>query len=251
LSNQIAKNRMSKQYIFKDKYVQKIKDELNVEFYKSNEFVFDQKQVLQLPNIERTQDLAERLMQNVDNDCDNAIIIYEAFQKLELIQASDERLWVYLAHADLYSYMVKRWDNVITNTAKDEKKYILDHWFLSSTAQSNIMRHAIAGLWWSVYLSCDEGRSDKYELTRILFRQLDFPTRTLATYKLGRHKEAVIGILEFIKENDSLFKNKFQDKTRFVTEHLNFVGGVKPISYYDRSFFKAELEKVSSAISAV
>jgi hypothetical protein len=251
LSNQIQKNRMSNQFIFKDKYVQKLKDDLNVAFYKSNQFVFDQRQVLQLPNIERTQDLGERLIQNVNNDCDNAIIIYEAFQKLELIQASDVRLWVYLSHADLYSYMVKRWDNVITNVASDEKKYILDHWFLSSSAQNNLMRHGIAGLWWSVYLSIDEGRSDKYELTRILFRQLDFPTRTLGIYKLGRHKEAVIGILEFIKENDGLFKNKFQDKTRFMTEHLNFVGGVKPISYYDRAFFKAELEKVAADISVV
>jgi hypothetical protein len=77
---------------------------------------------------------------------------------------------------------------------------------------------------------------------------LDFPTRTLGVYKLGRHKEAVIGILEFIKENEALFKSKFEDKTRFITKHLNVVGGVKSLAYYDRNFFKWELEKAKDLI---
>jgi len=98
-------------------------------------------------------------------------------------------------------------------------------------------------------LSVDDTKEDKYELTKILFRQLDFPTRTLGTYKLGRHKEAVLGILEFINENSELFKNKFEAKTRYITKHLNVVGGVKPISYYDRRFFKTELEKIEDRIA--
>lgn len=240
---------MAKQPIFKSKYVPKLKTELNEEFYKSNEFVYDKKQVYVFPNIDQTEGLVDKL--DINDDCKTAIAIYEAFENLEPIQASDERLWVYLAHADLYPYMVKRWNAVQNGTAKDAKNYILEHWFLSSSAQSSLLRHAIAGLWWSVYLSVDDTKEDKYELTKILFRQLDFPTRTLGTYKLGRHKEAVLGILEFINENSELFKNKFEPKTRFVTKYLNVVGGVKPISYFDRHFFKSELVKVSDSISAI
>jgi len=245
---------MAKQLIFKDKYVQKLKKDLasgtSSEFYGSNEFVYDKKQVLMLQNIEAVSDLANKL--DVKDDFKTAVLIYEAFEKLEPIQASDERLWVYLSHVDLYSYMIKRWSSVYERKAKNDADYISEHWFLSSSAQSSLLRHALAGLWWSVYLSVDESRGkNKYDLTKILFRQLDFPTRTLGTYKLGRHKEAVIGILEFIQENEELFKTKFEDKTRFVTKHLNVVGGVKPISYYDRYFFKSELEKVKKEISAV
>lgn len=241
---------MAKQLIFKDKYVKKIKDELNVDFYNGKEFMYDKKQILMLPNINHPEGLSERL--DASDDYKSAVQIYEAFKDLEPIQASDERLWTYLSHVDLYSYMIKRWNAVHKGAAKDDKDYILDHWFLSSYAQSSLMRHAIAGLWWSVYLSIDNTmRDNKYDLTKILFRQLDFPTRTLGTYKLGRHKEAVIGILEFIKENDDLFKTKFENKTRFVTKHLNLVGGIKPISYYDRHFFKSELQKVSDKISAI
>lgn len=244
---------MAKQLIFKDKYVQKLKKELesgsSVEFY-GNEFVYDRKRILMLPNIEATPDLVSHLDSN--DDFKTAVQLYEAFQKLEPIQASDERLWVYLSHVDLYPYMIKRWDEVNLRKANNSSKYILDHWFLNSSAQSSLLRHALAGLWWSVYLSVDESRGEKkYDLTKILFRQLDFPTRTLGTYKLGRHKEAVIGILEFIQENEELFKSKFEDKTRFVTKYLNVVGGVKPISYYDRNFFKSELEKISKSILAI
>jgi len=245
-----TKNNMAKQLIFKDKYVQKLKINLNVESYKANEFVYDKKQVLMLPNIDAVSDLVNKL--DVKDDFKTAIVIYEAFEKLEPIQASDERLWVYLAHSDLYPYMVKRWDDVYTGLSSNPSKYISDHWFLDSSAQSSLLRHALAGLWWSVYLSVDKSKGEnKYNLTKILFRQLDFPTRTLGTYKLGRHKEAVLGILEFIQENEDLFKSKFEPKTRFVTKHLNVVGGVKPISYYDRYFFKSELEKVSAEISAI
>ncbi|MFC4722734.1 DUF6339 family protein [Geojedonia litorea] len=240
---------MAKQPIFKTKYVQKLKTDLNEELYKNNEFIYDKNQVYVFPNIEQTEGLVNKL--DISDDCKTAIAIYEAFEKLEPIQASDERLWVYLAHADLFPYMIRRWSDVYTGKSINPSKYISDHWFLDSSAQSSLLRHAIAGLWWSVYLSVDETKNDKYELTKILFRQLDFPTRTLGTYKLGRHKEAVLGILEFIQEHEDLFKNKFETKTRFVTKHLNVVGGVKPISYYDRHFFKLELEKVTGDILAI
>lgn len=227
-----------------------MKDEIDADKYRGNEFVFDKKETLMMPNITKPLGLLSRL--NHQNDFESAIQIFEAFKNLEPIQASDERLWAYLSHVDLYQYMIKRWNGAYTGTAKVAKDYINEHWFLNSTAQSGLLRHALAGLWWAVYLSVDEIRGDaKYELTKILFRQLDFPTRTLGTYKLGRHKEAVIGILEYIKENEGLFSTGFEKKTRFVTKHINHIGGVKPISYYDRTFFKSELQKISENISSL
>lgn len=245
---------MAKQMIFKEKYINLLKKNLNLKnmlnYYKNNEFIYDKKQVLMLPNIDSDPDLINRL--DISNDFKTAIEIYEAFSNLEVIQAADERLWTYLSHVDLYSYMIKRWDGVYSNKIPDEKKYILEHWFIHGSGQSGLLRNSFSGLWWGVYLSVDNSRGEqKYELTKILFRQLDFVTRTLGAYKLGRHKEAVIGILEFIEENDSLFKTKFEDKTRFITKHLNIVGGAKPVAYYERSFFKSELLKVYRKISEI
>jgi hypothetical protein len=245
---------MEKQLIFKEKYILQLKEELEIgsslDKYMSNEFVYDKKQTLMMPNIYKTDGLVGKL--NPDDNFQTAVQIYEGFKNLEPIQASDERLWTYLAHVDLYSYMIKRWNSVYRGTAEDSREYILNHWFLSSTAQSELLRHGLSGLWWAVFLSVDEKRGDnKYELTKILLQTLDFPTRTLGLYKLGRHKEAVIGILEFIQENQSLFSKRFEEKERYITKHLNLLGGIKPISYYDRYFFKNELQKISSNIAAL
>lgn len=242
-----------KQKIFRERYVNELKKKVQsaeiVNYYKSTEFVYDKNEVLPVQNINIPKDLLGSL--DVGNDFKTAIAIYEAYENLEPIQASDERFWTYLAHVDLYPYMIERWPEVYNGDSTNPSKYILDHWFLISSAQSNLLRHALSGLWWSVHLSVDDERENKYDLTEILFRQLDFPTRTLGTYKLGRHKEAVLGILEFIQENEDLFKTKFEPKTRFVTKHLNVIGGVKPLSYFRRDFFKSELEKVSDSISAI
>jgi hypothetical protein len=241
---------MEKQQIFREKYLLKLKEQIDTDKYRSNKFVYDKTQTLMMPNINKPVGLLSKL--NHQNDFETGIAIFEAFRNLEPIQASDERLWAYLSHVDLYPYMINRWSDVYKSIASKPENYIRDHWFLESTVQSNLLRHAISGLWWAVYLSVDENRGiNKYELTKILFRQLDFPTRTLGTYKLGRHKEAVIGILEFIQENESLFKKNFEDRVRFITKHLNLIGGVKPIAYYDRIFFKKELEKVSTNISNI
>ena len=169
---------MRKQLIFKEKYTQLLKantvSKESLEFYRSSNFVYDKNEVLIMSNIEVSPDLLDKL--DVNDDCRTAITIYEAYKNLAPIQASDERLWVYLAHVDFYPYMVKRWPGVHNGKAANPRKYILDHWFLASSAQSSLIRHAIAGFWWSVYLSVDESRGEnKYDLTKILFRQLDFP----------------------------------------------------------------------------
>lgn len=243
-------NHMEKQSIFKEKYLFKLKEQLEVEAsldnYKSNEFIYDKKQTLMFPNIIKPDSLCDKLNEN--NDYETGILLYESFKNLEPLQAADERLWSYLTHVDFYPYMIKRWEKVYKSVPGFSSEYILEHWFMGK----GLLRNGLSGLWWSVYLSVDEARiNDKYELTKILFRQLDFSTRTLGTYRLGRHKEAVIGILEFIKENEKIFSTAFEKKTRFLTKHLNLVGGIKPISYFDRNFFKLELQKVSANIAAM
>jgi len=238
---------MEKQRIFRSGYARQLKEGVkfgvNLHRYESENFEYDEEQTLFFLNIDKPVGLLDAL--DVTDDFQSAIKIYEAYSGLEPIQASDIRFWVYLTHADLYPYVKERWNSEIST------KYILDHWFIESPRQGNLLRHSLSQLWWAVHLSIDRERKDKYELTKILFRNRDFPFRTLGTYRLGRHKEAVIGILEFIAENDQLFKGNFEDKTRYITKYLNQMGGVKPIAYYERGFFKSELAKNSSSIESV
>jgi len=244
---------MEKQKIFRSSYISQLKNNLkngiSVHLYKNKEFEYNKEKELLLPTVYKPIGLLEKMDEN--NDFKSAIALYEAYKDFTPLQASDERFWTYLTHVDLFPYMQKRRNKHLSGEIDNEIEYILKYWFMKSTSQQELMRHSLAGLWWGVYLSVDETRENKYELTNILFRQLDFPTRTLGTYRLGRHKEAVIGILQFILENDELFNSKFEKKTRYITKYLNLVGGTKPLGYFDRLFFINELNKIKTKISQV
>ncbi len=247
---------MELQNLFLGTYVEQlrkgVKDGSLVKYYESDTFLFDSEKTILSPKIKKIGTGEFVIPKGTSYyDFENSKIIFEAYKNLTPLQASDIRLWTYLAHKDYYAYMSERWAGVRKGSASNASKYILDHWFISSPAQSNFLRHGIAGLWWAAYLTYDENRTNPYELTEILYRQLDFATRTLGTYKLARHKEAVKGILEFILQNPTLFKDKFEDKSRFLTKHFNQIGGTKPLSYFNKDFFKYSLQEVSPKILLV
>lgn len=247
---------MGFQTIFKQNYVEElvrsIKNGTTLPLYENESFEYNVEKTLQSPLIFQPEN-ADFLIPDKNSlyDFENAKIIFESYKSLTPLQASDIRFWTYLAHADYYKYMKKRWPKLETKEAGSRTKYILDHWFIPSPTQSNFLLHGIAGLWWAAFLTYDASRTDAYELTRVLFTQLDFATRTLGAYSLSRHKEAVLGILDYILQNPALFQSRFQEKSRFLTKYLNQLGGTKPLSYFDRTFFERVLQTVEKKITNV
>lgn len=89
-------------------------------------------------------------------------------------------------------------------------------------------------------MSLDIERANKYELTEVLFRQYDLRMR-LGHSSLIRHREAMIGVLEFLKENPDCLKNR---AIKNMTKHFNRLGAVKQLVYLDRTFFKTTCENM-------
>ncbi|MFA6618272.1 MAG: hypothetical protein WCT23_04305 [Candidatus Neomarinimicrobiota bacterium] len=84
---------MEKQLIFKSSYIRRLEAKLeagDIEQYKTTEFVYEKDQTLFYPNIDHSDQLLASL--DSENDFTSAIKIYEAFEELEPIQASDKRL---------------------------------------------------------------------------------------------------------------------------------------------------------------
>jgi hypothetical protein len=96
-----------------------------------------------------------------------------------------------------------------------------------------------------------EENSDLYVLTRILFRQKDFYSRTLGTYSLGRFQPAVKAVLEYIYFNPLIFENSFEAKTRFVCKYLNRYFGSRPLSAYSKDDILNVLTGYTAKISSV
>lgn len=238
------------QRIFKKNYAASLLDAVrsgqDLDKYANENFVYDQDQVVMIPNIAYPEGLIEKMVPNTQGDFQSAVALYEAYPDLTPLQAADRTFWIYLAHADLFAYVQKRFPKV-KEQGFDNKQYVLDHWFF---AQGTIMQ-ALSGLWWLTHLSVDEdAKEDKYKYTEQIFR--DYTLRTnFAQYSFARHKEAVIGYLQFMIDNPDVFSTSFKDKNRFITKHFNKVGGTRLLSTLPRDYFYEELCSIKSQILAV
>lgn len=199
--------------------------------------VFTDADLLENPRITIDESLCLILPNsNSHGDTENSIKVFERYMNLTPVQASDARLWVYLAHFDCKEYMSKRYP-----LEKQEKHkfsdYIMEHWFLNGISPNTLTRHGISRLWWGAWSTYDPKRKDPYELTRELFSMLDY-TRTLSTGTLGRNKNFTHAILEFVIENNDLFSEKKEAKVRYIIRKMNEKGGYKIVPILQKEQIK-------------
>ena len=133
---------------------------------------------------------------------------------------------------------------------EEKKKYIRDHWLISP---NGLMRTTLMNLWWSVYLTVDESLGDnhKYDLTKVFFSNSGMRTRRLGTGHLGRNREALNGILSFMKENPDIFESGIENRMIWITRHFNLIGGTKPLANMPSTFFKRELENYKEDLKKI
>ena len=235
---------MALQKVFKEAYVEALRSSIDPDNYAGETFVFDETQVRYMANVHHPEGLQEKM--NPDNLLESAIALYEAYPDLTPLSASKMELWAYLSHVDLFEYMQKRFPAVKDGTA--DEKYIKEHWFRSS---QGTIRSSLAGLWWSVYCSVDETRKDKYELTKVLFQQDSIRTHYFGNSITFCHREAIIGILEFLVENPDVSRVHFNSRCIYIAQYFNLLGAVKQLAYMDRQFFKEELMKKKPVLLTV
>lgn len=218
-------------------------------------FYFTEKDLCHLNSFSVNKSKLERMNKEKLSSLDSAILLYEALPDLNPLIASYAPFWLYFAHVELIQYMRKRWPNVVVNRdgelndTSSQISYIMDYWFPSMGSSSKTW---LPNLWWAVYLTVDNRREDKYALTKILFRQEDLRTRTLGTYTLFRHKPATIATLSFIEAHlDTTFNHSFQNRCRYMTKYLNYLGGCRLLSYMDEGFFTEMLNKKKEDIDKI
>lgn len=235
---------MALQKVFREAYVQTLRDNIDPMKYAGDYFEYDESKVHYMANVHQPEGLAERMDEN--NDLESAIKLFEAYHELTPLAASKSDIWTYLTHVDLFSYMQRRYPEVKEGCV--DKQFIREHWFRSS---KGTIRSSLAGLWWSVYCSVDETRDDKYELTRMLFQNDNIRTHYFGSSTIFRHREAVIGILEFLVENPDVSGVHFNSRCIYIAQYFNRLGAVKQLTYMDRSFFKNELMKKKPVLLTV
>ena len=233
---------MELQKVFKHSYVDELRRNIHIPDYQGEIFPYDATKVKPLANIYKPEGLLDRL--DPDNDFSSAIEIYQAYENVTPLLASLPDLWVYLSHVDLFPYVQKRHSDVLKEDVTEE--YIVDHWFKNKVS---IFRMVLPSAWWSVYLSIDKTRENPYELTEVLFKNQELRTNSFGPLTLIRHKEAMIGILEFLKEHQELLVDGMNMRAQYIRKLFNFISGTKRLEFMKREFFKNELEKRYDIIS--
>ena len=234
------------QRTFSGSYVTKLKNDVktgvSIEKYSADEFEIDTIKLKYVANVYTPKDLLERMI-IAQNDFEAAVILYEAYKDIPLVLASNEAFWAYLCHTELFDYCKKRYP---VKDAKNKTSHILDHWFFGN----GYNRNTLAQLWWGVQETYDDDNKDNpYHLTELFFKNYSF--RVIWFTKMLRTKQGLLGILDFLKDNQDIMDVAFEHRGFFIAKYFNRLGGTKQISFLPREFFKKELESIKETILSI
>ena len=142
--------------------------------------------------------------------------------------------------------MQKRWGLKEIDDNDKLKNAILNHFAVKTRG---VMRHGLGGLWWLVYLTVDDNRDNRFELTEMLFKNYTLRYIRLGVSRVIQHKEAAIGILQYIKDNERHITS-LENVANALTSYFNKLGAVKQLTYLDRNFFYKEMDEHISEFMA-
>lgn len=182
----------------------------------------------------------ELVLGGSETDFQNAKIVFEAFNgKLNPVQASDLRLWAYLAHVQHWDYMHSRWkidvpdeDDEPDDGQKSPRDKVLDRvktrYFFGSSRGKAFVRQGIARLYWGAYLTYDETNDNPYEYTEFFFTKQDvFTSITERSY--ARNKVLILATLKVLKKHPDLSRADI----RLFLAKLNQSGAITVLDFLD------------------
>ena len=159
------------------------------------------------------------------NEVESCMLMYEAMGKISHYLARDERLWIYLTHTLLLSYVRNRWP--IPDDDEKAIKHIKNHFFCIG-ARGIERDNASSRLWWMASL-CDrtDGLSLEEALACLLF-QSDVRANIVERPTTSQNIRIFSAILRKLYESYKADKKLFErDRFRAVMKWLNLAGGVK------------------------
>ncbi len=197
-----------------------------------------------------------------ETDFSNAKILYEALQgHINLVQASDLRLWAYMAHKQHWDYMRTRWGIDITDAEDEAEEYnttknstdkaiarIGSRYFFKASKGKAFVRQGIARLYWSVYLTYDENNENgnPYEYTEYFFSKQDIFT-SITERSYARNKVLVLTALKELKKNPELSRVE----VRTFLAKLNQAGAITVLDFLDKTQAEKLCENVMNEIKNI
>lgn len=159
----------------------------------------------------------------LENDIENSILLYRAFQDLTPHQASDERIWCCLCHTAYRSYVRARWLHNVRQT--NIEKNIANHYFVNGTR--GLRRdNGISRLWWLGYIAHKVDTESPVRVLQVIHRTADTRLNLIdrpSIFSNVRLLRAIYKSMESFWDEDILF---LRENFRSWIISLNRWGGV-------------------------
>ena len=182
------------------------------------------------------------------HDAYNAALVYKSV-RLNPAQACDERIWAYLSHFDLRSYVAKRW--LLPNENNKRMSHINTHYFVGG--QRGLLRdNAIARLWWMGHIAARSSKFPNPEtaLDILLFRS-DVRANLLER-SLGMNPDIFDAVVCRLQQDYSAakksVKNTIFERSRFrnLMKGLNRIGGYRMLDALDFGQLQDEIRQITN-----
>jgi hypothetical protein len=138
----------------------------------------------------------------IDERCNCAISLYENLKDLELQEANDKRLWVYLS---LYVYRTYTLRRLMKSRGKDawtkyKQETIINNLFFEGSSAVPNYRNYLSSLWWSIKMTIDESLEDPYKYSKMMFINTEIFMDITQRKNIFKNPILIKAILEVIFE---------------------------------------------------
>lgn len=159
-----------------------------------------------------------------EDDGHNASVLYESVGAVDRANASDPRLWTYLATVTLRDYMLVRWP---LEKANNFKNLANERWLMTTASPRKLMRNGAARLWWTADLTHDPDlkhpysseTGDPFAYTKWVLEN-ENRRQNLFERQLGRSPKLRWAVMEAMQEIQEKGK-KDNSKTLLKKVHLH------------------------------
>ena len=180
-------------------------------------------------------------------DIDNAPRVHEYLGEMDRANASDARLWTYLAFVTYREYMEKRWPLKGTGNWKNRVK---DRWLLhnGSVTRGRLVRHGIARLWWVSHLTfaaaenAGIAKDDKYAYTKEVFKSED-RLNALFDREVGAFPAVIKAVLSHAASRGEAATD---NHIRRIMQYLTLINGYRDMGMLDLSTVNDLVETAST-----
>jgi hypothetical protein len=172
-----------------------------------------------------------------ESDAANSIALYEKLRMLTPVQATDERLWSYLAHTCYWRYSCVRWQG----GSAENFDSVETRWFFKGSSMERLARNSIARLWWGAHATVVEDSPDPYKFTRILFSNTDIQLHYMERL-FGKNRNVLHSALGYTQRNLARIRPRRSVGVwaKETGKLLNRVGGVLQLD----AFSSDEVEEI-------